>query len=53
MKKYTSKNLFRVYTNDKQHIVVKSSIDVLEAMVQNNLIREYTSLTVYNYMKEV
>lgn len=49
MKTYTSKNLFRVYTNDKLHIVVKSTPEMLETMVSKDLIREWQPLTVYNY----
>lgn len=49
MKTYIPKNLYEVYTNDKQHIIVKSTPEILENLVKNDLIREWTILKVYKY----
>ena len=49
MKTYTPKNLYEVYTNDKQHIIVKSTPETLEKLVMNDLIREWNTLKIYKY----
>ena len=47
MKAKYSKNLYVIYTNDHQHIIVKSNPDLLEYMVQNDMIIAWTGLKYY------